>query len=362
MIVLQIIILAALLIPIPWLIGRWIISRAGFTEMSFLTGNLAMLLVGNLVLWSVFQAITLPFILTESSFLLPVVLWCALTGFLLLLSVVAYRSDVSHSRPGVFSDVGKKFTVADLVFLAVSVLLIGYQCYKYAIRMHIDDDDARFVALAVDAWQNNRMLVVHPGNGEYLGLYVADDFPKDAASPWPLFLALFPKLTGIPPAVFAHTIYPVYLLLLSYAAYLLLGYFLFRRDRTKTLAFLAFVSFLQLFFGGGSRTEAAFALIRIWQGKALLAALGIPLFFAFYVKLMQDRDRRIFLPLFLLNMSCCLFSSIGIILSGALFVVFLGWYVVGCRKWRDFPAAAVSCVPSVAYVIVFMALEHRWWV
>ena len=362
MIVLQLAVLTVLLVPVPWMIGRLVISRAGFTEMSLLTGILAMILAGNLVMWACFQAITLPFVLTESSFLLPVMLWCVLTAFFLFLSFLTYRSDIRHSRPGVLSRVRQKLSRTDLLFLFLSILLVGYQCYKFALRMHLDEDDARFVALAVDAWKNNRMFVVHPGNGDYIGLYVADDFAKDVSSPWPLFLALFPKLTGVHPAVFAHTIYPVYLLLLSYAAYLLMGYFLFQKNRTKTLAFLAAAALMQMFFGGGSHSEAAFALIRIWQGKALLAALGIPLFFTLYIKLVQDRDRRLFFPLFLLNMSCCLFSSIGIIFSGTLSLVFLVWYIIGCRRWRDFPAAAISCIPSLVYVIVFIALTQRWWV
>ena len=87
MIILQLAVLAVLLVPVPWMIGRLVISRAGFTEMSLLTGSLAMILAGNLVMWACFQAITLPFILTESSFLLPVMLWCVLTAFFLFLSI-----------------------------------------------------------------------------------------------------------------------------------------------------------------------------------------------------------------------------------------------------------------------------------
>jgi hypothetical protein len=130
MIVLQMAVLTVLLVPVPWMIGRLVISRAGFTEMSLLTGSLAMILAGNLVMWACFQAITLPFVLTESSFLLPVMLWCVLTAFFLFLSFLTYRSDIRHSRPGVLSRVRQKLSRTDLLFLFLSILLVGYQCYN----------------------------------------------------------------------------------------------------------------------------------------------------------------------------------------------------------------------------------------
>ena len=68
-------------------------------------------------------------------------------------------------------------------FLIIALLVIAGQMCVYIFGMHLDEDDARWIAEANDALVKNRMLLNNPATGEYIGRFVGEMI-KDVFSPW----------------------------------------------------------------------------------------------------------------------------------------------------------------------------------
>ena len=142
-------------------------------------------------------------------------------------------------------------------------------------------------------------------------------------------------------------------LLLAYAVYTLIGRMLFGKDMEKTGYFLVLVSALLIFSAYSERTGGLFLLIRLWQGKAILAGVLLPLVFYMAVRtlgLMDGTGRAGVLDwvlLFLLMCACCAVSSMGVILGAIMFGI-LG--ILAAAKQKNLRLLAYSvccCLPNI---------------
>ena len=237
-----------------------------------------------------------------------------------------------------------------LLLLLAGFLLIGFQCYHYIFMMHTDADDSRFIASAVDAVRRDYMLLATPATGEYTVIY--QDILKDAVSPWMMYIAALCKLFSIHPAIAAHTILPSYFLLMGYAIYFLIGLQLNEHSYLKALFFVDLAALILLFYGGSSHSMGSVILVRIWQGKAILAAIMIPFFFAYFIRIYQDmNNQRQIWCLLLIDQAACLLSGMGIFFAGFLIGGLGLTEMLMNRKWSHFPIYLVSCLPSVIYCV-----------
>ncbi|MCF0146267.1 MAG: hypothetical protein HUJ73_06740 [Eubacterium sp.] len=346
---------------------------------------LGSVLAGTVVLWAVFEVLAVPLILKEASFSVLRVLWLAVAAGICVLLIVTVlilkkrgaRTTVPAPAGNVFGLNGGKITsngpssasvsvseperkpgspdfvtLLILILLAVPVLL---QCMQYINGMHIDWDDTRFVAHAVETWSHGTMLTVNPATGAYAGLNYGD-VAKDIVAPWPVYLALGGWMTGIHPAVFAHTVLPPVYLLLMYAAYWLIGRTLFSGSLNKSLLFTALIAFVMLFFGGNTRSAADFTLVRIWQGKAVLAAIGIPLLFLVFL-LIANGKRHLAWLLLPLNLGCCMVSSMSVVLIGVAMGILALYLLICARTWRLLPPLLAGGLPTVVMGLVYMSIK-----
>lgn len=261
-------------------------------------------------------------------------------------------------------------------YLIVACLIIAYQMCVYIFGMHLDEDDARWIAEANDALVKNRMLLHNPATGEYIGRFVGEMI-KDVFSPWSMYLAWLSRATGIRAVVIAHTVYPPILLGLSYSTYYEIGCQLFpdekkdgeRKSKVHERGiFLLMVSVINLFMAGNVYTQSVFTLTRIWQGKGVVAAVVIPVILVFILQV-QYRDRILDWILLVVTGTCCsLFSGMGIAI-GLLLLAIYGAYVVVCMvvktvksgKWKGCAVKIGlwlgSMLPSIVYGLGYMRLK-----
>ena len=253
-------------------------------------------------------------------------------------------------------------------FLIIALLVIAGQMCVYIFGMHLDEDDARWIAEANDALVKNRMLLHNPATGEYIGRFVGE-MVKDVFSPWAMYLAWLSRATGIRAVVIAHTVYPPILLGLSYSAYYEIGCQLFKGKHERGI-FLLMVSVINLFFAGNVYTQSVFTLTRIWQGKAAVAAVMIPSILAIILRVQYRDEIRDWMLLITAGISCCLFSGMGIAI-GFLLLAIYGLYVVVCMimrttrhkeyKWESCVIRAgmwLAClIPSIVYGLGYLRLK-----
>lgn len=317
-------------------------------------------LVGMLVMWAAFQLLAVPLILLRSSILVLIAMWGILIAGLVALGWKYQRKQLEWR----FVDVkawkkrwGEKDTREKLSLcfvILVMCILVGQQCFTYLRGMHLDQDDARFVVNAVDAYERHTMLLTNPTTGEYLGGFVGD-LNKDVAAPWSMYYAAVSIICRIYPTIMAHTIMPVFLLIMAYMAYWLLGKRLFGKDLINTALFVALIALLNTFFGPTVYTESVFLLTRIWQGKAVVAGVMLPILLWCMIELYHNYDKNgPYLLLAVANIATCLMSGMGIML-GAIFVCCFGLVYVICKRrlqmvWK----LALICIPNIVYGLVYM--------
>lgn len=305
-------------------------------------------LVGQLVMWAAFQVVAVPMIWFRQSFTL---LFWVYSGVVLFLA-----------GWGLYGRVKVKFSKPTLsLFLVVAMVVIAYQAVIYVFGMHLDEDDARWIAEANDALVKDKMLLHNPATGEYIGRFVGE-MVKDVFSPWAFYIAWMSRITGIRAVVIAHTVYPPVLLVLGYLAYWEMGTQLYKGKSEKGI-FLLMVTVINMFMAGNPYTQSVFMLTRIWQGKAVVASIIIPAILALILRVENEDNVRNWLVLVLVGIASCLFSGMGIAI-GIIMIGVYGLYALirGIIKdWhtglKRIPLWLLSLVPEIIYGYGYFLLK-----
>ena len=170
-------------------------------------------------------------------------------------------------------------------------------------------------------------------------------------------MAFYSDMVHMHAAVVAHTVEPVFFLLISYLVYWKIGRKLFDKDDRKVGLFLLFLVLIQMFSYYSVYTQGTFLSIRIWQGKALLASFVLPAIFLQAKECMEtNRMCGAWVTLFLMMTSACLVSGMGIMLAPIMLGLMTLLYAVKDRNWGNIKRAVICCLPNVicaaAYVII----------
>ncbi|MCR5251432.1 MAG: hypothetical protein K6E50_12585 [Lachnospiraceae bacterium] len=282
-------------------------------------------LYGLLLTWGLFELCALPFVLLKSSFRLL----CIVYGILLLLFCVAGLAHALLSRKK--KDKAKEpADPADLRSLLPWIpvfLLLAAQIVFFVFFRHLDGDDSYYIAQSVISLQLDSMFQ----RDAYTGYTIFLD-GRHALATLPLWISFLSAVSGIHPAIIAHSILAPFFLTLLYACYGLLGDRLLQKKRNYLPLFLILLglwysrSHVSLF------TAETFAYTRTWQGKAVFSNLIIPLAFCFLWDLYHEKKGS--LKRLLLLSICAVFSTTA--------AVFLLGICYGCAALSLAVARAVS--------------------
>ena len=239
--------------------------------------------------------------------------------------------------------------------LIAAAALILVQLVIVVLFAHMDEDDAFYVGTATTAVQTDSVYAVNP--------YTGADYKKLPSryvlSPFPAFLAVISRLCGgFHPAVVAHTIFPPVFILLAYLVLFLYARVFFEGKIKEQGIFLMLCAVILWFSGYSVYNSEIFTMGRIWQGKAALAGVFLPLLFLLCMEiLMQEKPKYPWSLLFLTNGACCLFSSMGIMLAPLMMGVFLLLSLVRFRSLKRLWKGIVCCLPSLVlgalYIVAF---------
>ena len=329
----------------------------GFLGNSDISDILESWIFGQMLCFAVLQIMAVPMIFVHLSF--DTLFWSYTAVCAVLFSFGCWRAwrvwkDQKVQKKNLSSRKSRlewNWLAAVLLFLAI--VLILYQAGNYLFKMHLDEDDARWLAQANDALEYGDMMIRNWDTGDYLGFI---QVPKDATSPWPMMIAIVSKLLGTGTAVFSHTIYASIELLLMYAVYWLIGKELFKKTESRC-TFILMIAVLNLFFGMTFYTQATFSLVRIWQGKASVAAVIMPLLLYLFLRIHRQDTVRDWLKVMITCCAACLMSGMGISLSAIVIGVYGAWYILAYRKWKRIPMLVLSVLPSVCFLLIYTSLR-----
>lgn len=296
---------------------------------------------GYLVSIALFHCLYLCFLLLGSTNfkLLTIVCAVAMIGFSGASAVVGRKC---------LKDCKKEFRKKEALFWGIVFgIMILLQLGMRLSQQISDGDDAFYIATATAAVDSNTMNLIQP----YTGVVTPDLDVRHAFSSGPLWLAFLSKVTMIHPAVMAHSVLSLVLIVLHYMIVLAIARVLFPKKRKEQYILGCIVALFNVYGFVSIYTAQTFMLTRTWQGKSMFANLFIPAVFMLLLWMARlKKDEKL---------SWTYYVVAGIVLFGATstttlatlvtpFLFMLGalFMTIYHKKIGILIKSAIACVPA----------------
>ena len=317
------------------------------------------MVTGYLMMFAVCQIISIPMILLEVHFSVFCRILAAVYLILAVLGLLRGRTWLAENIREMMKNIGHH---AWTVYAAVAAVLV--QAYYYVQYMVTNLDDAYFVAVATTAIETDTMYRFSP----YTGRAVTGFNLRYCLSPFSMLQAFLSKCLGVHPSTLDHTIMAPALVIVAYLVYISMGKLLFtaesiteekKESREKMIGlFLLFLSMVHVTSYYCMRNQGSVLLVRIWQGKATLASVLIPfLFYHCYRMAQKPQEKGNTAILLMAGFSCCLVSSMGIVLPMVMMGIFALLFGVFRKNGRYVANMMTGCIPGILYGVLYIVLK-----
>jgi len=303
------------------------------------------------------QLIFVPFVLIRLSFaacanvLLIFILIMAFTGVYLYWIHIRYGREMQPAKEPAGWD------IADIILFVGMIALIAFILYNTIILQHTDDDDSRFVVNAVDMLRTNKLFLTDPATGAPLD-YWKGELAKDVTSPWAIYPACIARWTGVRAVAAFHSLIPVQVVILASFVYYALGERLFSGERMSKSMFVIFVWMVNLYGFYSLYCGETFLMTRGWQGKSIVAGVGIPAMIMLFLDVYQDLSQRAsYVLLVLLNLAMCLLSGMGIIIGAIMVASFTLIYALEKKSTEIVIWGLLICLPNILYYAIYTIIK-----
>lgn len=330
------------LLAVPWASGKILLykNKKKSPGMCLLTGYLMMFSTAEILTLPMTWA-KLPFHILKYSFA-GVMAVMALTGIIL-----TFRERYVSG-----GDSQKKMKLS--VYFWIAAVLIFLQLVIASFLAHMDADDAFYVASATTTIHTDKLFSINPYTG-YSYTYLPSRY---ILSPFPVFLAVISSLSGIHPAIVAHVLFPAVFIFMAYLVLYQYAEKWFPNDKDARGIFMIISAVLVWFSGYSIYNSENFQMVRIWQGKACLAAVFLPLLLHLGMCIIMEKEKEYsWLLLLMADISCCLLSSMGIMLSCITLVILAVMGLVKFRSLQKAACTALCCLPSLLLGVVYIMIR-----
>jgi len=304
---------------------------------------------GWISIFSIVEIFALPLIFLGKSLTMLTVLVTVACMAVILAGIYMGRKNIFDYVKNTFSLVKQ----AGIIWLLPAGLML-VQMYNYFMKVNADADDAFYLATASTAVATDSIYKFEPYTGE---LYTS--LPsRYVLSPLPLLYSIIGKISGLHVAIIAHTLIPVIMVLVTYLVYTMIGRALYSKDMKKTGMFLFYVALIFTFSAVTTHTTGVVFLVRIWQGKAMLAAYLLPLIFAtLFENGRQALGVKNCIILMVILLASCFVSSMGILLGPLCLGMALIVYFIFDKKIKWVLPGFFSCIPSIILAMVYLFIR-----
>lgn len=350
MLIARMVIYLALMVVFPYVTG------AGFAAIKNpLQGKNALRLwnLGMLIMYTGFEVLAL--IGTFGHITLKRVTFAWL---LLMLGVIAAGGYCSFRRKDTWKRQRKTVQMDRWALVLLILIMAGilYQMIYVCVNMHVDDDDAYYVGMAVTSYFSNTISVYHP----YLGTEVPlGSMANYVLSPYPIYCAMWSRLLGIHPAILMRSLLPAVNIAWCYVVYYLLGRTLFQTF-SRQMEFLLIVVMAHLLGACSGIAPPVFLSVRVWQGKALLAAVLLPMLWYLWIRIRKYGNEKIlWWEMLFAVCASCLSSSMALFLCPVLLGAFGLQYLIEKRSWGNVGRLVLCALPCLSLAIGELYLVYR---
>ena len=304
--------------------------------------------IGQMTVFALIQILAVPMILLRLKFN---ILYYSFMTIAIVLLVLGINKFVKNGIPKISSFKGyiKTLTPVTIIFLIISALMILAQFLIYFFGQHLDEDDARWMAEANDALVYGDMMTRNFATGEYVGRFI---MAKDITSPWPMMWAILARTLHVRTSIAIHTVYASFEMIVMYMIYYLITRELFEKKDSR-FTFLIMVAVINLFYAGTTFTQSVFSMVRIWQGKATVAAVIIPLIIYIFIKINKENRLGDWLRLPIVTCGACLLSGMGVSISAIMVGVYGAYNIIAYKNWKRIPLWLLSIVPGAIFSLIY---------
>lgn len=349
-----------ILLIIPELVGLFILRF--FKKEN--TNIILAFIVGYLTEFAVCQLVAVPYIYLEKTLTELINVLTIIFGSISVLSIVINLTNVKNIVISCFNYIKKMPKLLSLLVF----ILIGLQVYSFVGYMHVDDDDAFYVGTATVAVQTDSLFKYSATTGEE---NLENQLSRYRLGPFPIFLAVISDLIDTHPAIVAHVMFPIVFVPLVYMIYGLIGKELFKEDEKKVFYFLLVINIVNLWGNYSIRNNFSFFLLRIWQGKAVLANVILPAIILFFMKA-EENDYKLnyCLLLFITVLGGVLTTTMGIALPPIELMLLAIVYEISKTRFKKSDEnkqsfgktiinvfkCLICCLPSIVFGLAYLII------
>ena len=268
---------------------------------------------GFFVMMALFSVVCVPAIYMGMKFHIFVIVYNILLGILVCISLyqmvrAGYKTKSEEKKHYKIQDFLHLLNQYEWIYLAIFVFLVAIQLYatlRYTSSYN-SLDDATYIAYAQDALDTDMMLQHAPYTGYYQNIDLHRAFQTSL-----IYNAYLSKMTEISVTTMVHTVLALALVVMAYMVYYLIASQLFEKKENQFI-FLGFIALLYM-WGNYSHYSLSFRLLGvIWQGKAILAVVLIPLLFVIMYELLHENyNYRYGVLLMILSITATSLTLIG---------------------------------------------------
>lgn len=320
--ILNIILIILFLVVVPFVLGLPLEKKFIKSGENFMLSR--NFILGVVVMLASFGIPAAPFILAGATFKALVLTWVIVLSALIMFSIFTNVKDIKAYIKQLLDSVSDLFVNSEkdrriLIYIVLAIII--FQTSLLIFKMHTDTDDSRFIVEALDALENNSLLRIHPITGEGLTAPLGE-MRKDVFASYPIFIGVLSFLTMMKPAVLAHTVFPIFLIPLSYAAMFNLGDYFFGNTKKRTI--FMYVLSIVILFSFESQYSLGYTLLTIiWQGRSIYTMVILP--FSWYVLMKiytEDNRKHLYSLFFIISTAAMCLSGTGSLCQIVIAIVF----------------------------------------
>lgn len=347
MIIIKLIICFFIMFIVPILLGMLVNKK---------TKNKNILLdfaLGYMVEFSILQIIAIPMIFLNFKYTTLLYTWISIIFLLLIISIISNFKKELLKKENLLR-ILKKIKNETSMITIIAIILVLLQAAVPIMYTYTNDDDSFFVATATISIYENSMYRVAAEDGTFYGGLPS----RYVLAPFSMYLAIVSSILNISPAIVAHSIFPPVFIILAYAIYTLLGEKLFNKDKTNVSIFIILLSILHIFGNYSDRTNFTYLLLRVWQGKAVLSSIMLPMIWFMFLNCIEEDKKLINWGMLLITMfASLLVSEMSIALAPMTLMMLAFVFAIRDKKISYLLKSAVCVIPSVIYFLVYLFIR-----
>lgn len=276
---------------------------------------------GQLGLWGLFFVCALPMVLKRQTLTNLVYVYLTLLMILVLAVIfLFFRKVLTIPQKKTFTMLTKE----EQIYLALFLGIVLFILYKSVFYAYADGDDAFYVAIAQTSQASDTMYQLNPYSG-----FAATMNYRYALAPFPMWIAMLSRISGLNAATVAHVVMPLTLIPMTFMVYNAIAHLVFPKQREKRYIFLVLLAVITLFSYYSFDSAEIFMLTRSRQGKAALASLIIPAMLMEIMEICFKQGEKLkpinYITILFMEGAAALASMTGNV-SAALMVFFLFLY------------------------------------